>query len=472
MKKFIVYLFLISNVISFFSLSATTEKTFLSAPARTDLYFHIRDLWEQNIELKRRDHIGGRVLVTTSYRQSYDDGELGRYFGVNDNSSIVIGKRIDNAGVLIDPNVDIDKRRVIFDQAIPEANATINLKPQRSVFDFIISYEQSLDRWCNGLSARIIIPFEWVTHTLNHVVCSNNVAVGEELAKFFAGIFEQDLQQPLTKAKFSQKQSTSGISDIELAARYNLVNKQTLKLDIGLEGIIPTSNKPSGEFLFEPVRGHAGHGGIGVNMHASHLLYDDFYTTVQLMAMVQARYFFSTTHKRTVSLKDWRFGHYILLGQAGETKLLPAANVLTMPLDVNGYTEICTSFGLHGNHHGWFGSLAYQIKTREEEKLRLNCAWNNARYAVTSFSFDGSPFGSAPTDFDRFANDWITTRDLDVQAAATPGFLLHDMSLMLGKVFDFDARTVVFYVGASSEFSDRNFPAKSWMLSMGLGASF
>jgi len=457
-------------------IKAVTEKTFLSTTPAGNTSCYMRDIWLQNIELKGRDDIQGRVVLRSAYWQSYNKQGLGRYFGVNDKPTIVTGERIDDtvspAAIVNATSIDLDERRLIFGQASPVASATVKFAPQQDFFTMVASYEQSCSCLVHGLLVRLSIPFEHVSRRLNASICSDNQTVYNTIANFFTGNFASELQVPLTHAKLSKKQTSRGLGDIELGIRYDLMNKQTLKFDIGFQGIIPCANKPRGEFLFEPLRGHAGHGGCGFDVHVSRLVYDNFWTTVQFVGVFDARYFFSTNQKRTIGLKERILGQYILLGQAGQTKLLPAANVLTMPLKIDGYTELSASCGINVNHYGWFSSLVYQLKTREEEQIHLKNCWNETTYAVTSFAFDGSPFGLSPNDFDLYANNWITSHDLDLQAAVTPGFLVHEIGFSVGKVFDCDAQTLLVSVGASGEFSGRNFPAQSWGVEMCLGVSF
>jgi len=470
--RYLACLLIVQNA----SVAAVTEKTFLSnAPTSNFNYYYLRDLWLQNLELKNRHDIGGRVLLRTAYHQSYNQQGLGRYFGVNDKPNIVIGERINDASpaaIVNATTVDIDERFIIHGQALPVASGTVSFKPQHEIFTAIVSYEQSLNALVKGLWVWLFVPVEHVTRRLQYSICSGNTTVGTDLTNFFTGNFSSDLQVPLTNAKLAQRKSTTGLGDIELGIRYDIVNKQILKMDMGLRGIIPCANKPTGKFLFEPLRGHEGHGAIGFDIQASRLIYDNFSTTLQFVGMFDALYFFSTDQKRTLGIKNRRLGQYVLLGQAGQTKLLPAANVLTMPLRIAGYTELSASCGLNGNHYGWFGSLNYQLKTREEECIKIKNCWNNTTYAVSSFSFDGDQFGASPNDFDLYANDWITQQDLDFQAATTPGFLLHEIDLILGKVVDLGSQTLLFSAGFSAEFSGRNFPAKSWGVEIGIGVSF
>mgnify|MGYP005634660761 CR=1 FL=1 len=81
---------------------------------------------------------------------------------------------------------------------------------------------------------------------------------------FAAGKALSTNYQQMKYGKIDGKQTTGAkFGDIELALGYNFLADEDKVVGLGLRALIPTANKPKGEYIYEPIFGHGGNWGLG-----------------------------------------------------------------------------------------------------------------------------------------------------------------------------------------------------------------
>lgn len=179
-----------------------------------------------------------------------------------------------------------------------------------------------------------------------------------------------DMTEPLRAGKISAcTLSKVHVADVHLTAGWNFVNREHGHVGFDLLLVIPTGNRPTGEFLFEPIVGNGHHWEAGAGF-TGHLVVWEYgadrsiaiYTVLNMTHLCRAR------QRRSFDLCTNGFGsRYILAKEFDENhnyngKLIPLINRTTLNCKVKagfqldfvlmaGYVGPC--FGWDLGYNGW-----------------------------------------------------------------------------------------------------------------------
>ena len=106
-----------------------------------------------------------------------------------------------------------------------------------------------------------------------------------------------DMQDPMRYGKISPCPLTKrGVADLHLFVGYDFVSRETSHAGLNLRIVIPTGNRPNGEYLFEPIIGNGRHVELGVGFTGHTLVWESsgdqeltFWTTLTLHHLFRAR---------------------------------------------------------------------------------------------------------------------------------------------------------------------------------------
>lgn len=261
-----------------------------------------------------------------------------------------------------------------------------------------------LDRWLPGIYFRIHAPVVYSTWDLQ--LCESLISTGSQVYDpgYFnaSGITRSQLSSnftsfingddapkgagltfnKLTNAKMScDAQKITQLSEIQCALGYNVLHNRTYHLGFNIRGSIPTGNKPTGEYLFEPIVGNGHHWELGGGLSTHILVWEQEETQEKCGIYFDANitHLFKTEQIRSFDLCSSDNSRYMLAQKMGtpieqglvgvvdganiepivqyQQEVIPIANLTTLPVSVSasvqadlavmiGYTKAKNSWGL------------------------------------------------------------------------------------------------------------------------------
>ena len=133
---------------------------------------------------------------------------------------------------------------------------------------------------------------------------------------------------------------------------------------------------------------------------------------------------------RTLGLKDRNWGQYLLLGStaAGENNRgIPAANILTQPVEVTPGNQVDLITGLSYNNCNISFDLGYNFYFRGREAIVMKNTLAENTYGVLARNYNfqtSGNFTGTSTQIDGNGS-LLATNDIDVTAAETPQQISH-----------------------------------------------
>ena len=183
--------------------------------------------------------------------------------------------------------------------------------------------------------------------------------------------------------------SGAQFGDIEMALGYNFICDEDYLFGIGLRASAPSANKPTGQFLLEPIFGRGGSWGIGAYIDGKAKLWED-HANSKLNLDIMATILHLVKRTDTVRSYD------LIANGAGSKYLLVAdynANVYqgviqnlinlstlssNSSFSAEGDASICLSY----LSNGWVADLGYNFWGRTQEILSISGQFPENRYAI------------------------------------------------------------------------------------------
>lgn len=511
---------LVSGLAMTLSASTYSKKTFLAPRAiGTNLPMELTTWHEypyQKLERRQGHKVRGHIQLTPFYQGSEKKDDLGKYFGISEcKNCIVIGteneltaKTADVAGIYLIHNTALSE-----DESV---KGTIKFSPEQEIWGARLDYFQDIDHPCKGLFFKASMPLAYVENKMGMCVSNaTNVEVGGKtfsLNDFFAGnvavtedMSVSNMQSPLCKAKIkcSGSESKFGVADLNLALGYKIHQSDSSHVFLSAQVIVPTGNRPNGEYLWEPVLGNGQHVGLGARLDTAVRLWSNKHAAVRFLFDIDYRYLFESSEFRTLGVKDCEcdlnLGHYYLAGKLGQenSPLFPAANILTQRIKVKPGNQFDILANLSFKSSGFVLDVGYNFFYKDEENCWKkccgsqdccgtscdsstscgtsccssgcgDCCWQDGAYGIVRRGYT--------TDTELVAADFVKTLnscDLDVDAVKTPSQVTHKIYAGLGYDFDISKRfPALFGIGGSYEFASENSALECYSVWLKLGLSF
>lgn len=375
-------------------------------------------------------------------------------------------------------------------------SGTLTLRPSQNRFGAVIAVGGDLGRVAPKLAGvRLSLEAPIVCVSTNHGATESDVVAASYNGtstplSYFTGAYATavtgDTQAALTKNKLSLKSiSKTAIADLRFSAEYAITQEVDAGLSVHGSVIIPTGNRSTAEYMFEPVAGNNGHVGLGIGTKGHSLLWEKADKTMSLWfsGAVEYTYLFQAREKRVVGLwegqRDPAFSHtfvaidkiapwrHMVLGKKdlGGAGAFPMANVLAQDLYVAPGTHFESILGLTLKWKQFHVNLGYDVFYRQQESLSLVEAWPNDTYVeAAGKTLDGTVlneyFIQAPGKVTE-----NSTLFLYPQAAATPDQETQMLLLSGGYVGKVKSYPVTASLGASYELATNNSKAlQGWGL--------
>lgn len=492
MKK-VIYcvLFLTTIVLSCLQATTHSEKTFLFSKlsklsTENTIYNYYTHLFvDRDLPKKHRTDLwGSNFQITPFYYESTNKTAMGEYFGWNKNNVISIGEDSTSVSGIFDSGFLIHNPT---DASDAKVSGKLTLKPHRKTCGTHLHYLQQVSKISNNLFFEAVMPVTHITHSMNPTVCDESKGkineTGEEkgILDYFSGNLSQTktdrVQQALKYAKImTQSRSKTGIEQLELAVRYALTPfDKDYYFVPRISLIVPMGNKPTGEFLFEPVLGNSKKWGVGMGVEGKTKLYDKNDLVIDCVSAIGLKVFLNNTQKRVIGLRmgdgnivSW--AQYNLVAKSGENEVLPAANILRQDVKVKQglYMDGLVNFDVYykklllnfGYHCSAFAGETVSVKN-----------WDGELYTRTAESYDTTSDFDIDND-DHAQDKGIDSLMLEPSVAESPAFVAHKIYGLVSFVFSNNRVPVLIGVGGAYEFVKENSNLQGYEIYLKLGFSF
>ena len=183
--------------------------------------------------------------------------------------------------------------------------------------------------------------------------------------------------------------SGTQFGDIEMALGYNFVCNDDYLFGIGLRASAPSANKPTGEFLLEPIFGRGGSWGVGAYIDGRAKLWEDHANSkLNLNVMATILHLVKTTNTiRSYDLTANGPGSKYLLVADYNSNIYQGViqnliNLSTLASSSSFSAEGDATVSLTYLSNGWAADLGYNFWGRTAEILSISGSFPANRYAI------------------------------------------------------------------------------------------
>jgi hypothetical protein len=501
--------------------NAHNNKTYL-APRPDNVNVPWWNTTFEDLVFEAKNNSCGNVWQLTGlYQQSENRTKLGKYFLVHDKNPIALtAKATTGADVNTIGNMnDVDLTYLISSAVLTagelatlqNAHFTFGLHPYQQEVGVGISYHQRFDWALSGLyfyvNAPVVAMQRGVHFTLDRSVHDEATDLRyDEIYSYFIGglitpavgyppLWVEDApttgrgQKLLSHAKFTGKQGTAGFSDVDFGLGWAFLDRPKYHAAVALAATIPAGNKPTAEYVFEPIRGNGGHWALGGNLDGWYRLYNGKKQNLRLAMRAELRYLFQSHETRTLGLKNREWGQYYLLGHNTYAQLVPAANVLTQSVNVTPGLQFDGTLSFVYTNGGWSFDLGWNPYAREREDVSMRGTFVDNTYAVAARGFNTAQNDSEhegeiienPFDITDVANvdqgslalSVVNNSIIDVDAARTPSQFTNAVYGSVGHMWDRGHKhATIVALGGKYEFASKNSALDQWNVWAKMGLEF
>lgn len=197
--------------------------------------------------------------------------------------------------------------------------------------------------------------------------------------------------------------SGAQFGDIEMALGYNFIRNEDYLLSVALRASAPSANKPTGQYLLEPIFGRGGSWGIGGYIDGKMKLWEDNANQTLTVNIIG-------TILHLVKTKNTIRSYDLTANGAGSKYLLVAdynantyqgviqnlINISTLESNSSFSAEGDASISLTYVSNGWSADLGYNFWGRTQEILSISENFPTNRYAI--LGRQGVGLSTSPTD--------------------------------------------------------------------------
>lgn len=409
------------------------------------------------------DGLRNVLHVEPFYWRSTKREKLGEYFGYYDDNAQSIRNCIcidaDAATFSLRPQDIIHDSENAADFKNPALNPlseSIFFNPYIEQYGALIANSTHIGE---HFVIHTIMPWLYVSHTLGMTSTLNAAQTVEGASAtatdFFDGTLMQDdagspdQQDSLIYGKLKDKQSCSGLGDISLVLLGHLLNNEKTTISAGGILTLPTSSRPTGHYLFEPLLGAGGHVVIGVQCAVdTHIARIANMFSLDGLLSITHRIGLDAQETRSASFQfsydngvDAQFGRYALAGKQHSQRLFPLINALTQPVTVSPGSATDIAFGINMSYHRLSMRLMYRFSHSTKERITPVVQWPANTFAIADYSYKQTTPSDDPEvpnfhTFDVNSHSTLLTKALHEDnilfaAAETPAQNSHTLGLTL-----------------------------------------
>jgi hypothetical protein len=268
--------------------------------------------------------------------------------------------------------------------------------------------------------------------------------------------------------------TTHGVDDVQLKLGYDWFYCDTNHISPYIVGIVPTAERGSSEFIFEPSVG-SNHASIGVGVLGDYKMWLDDFKELTLLTDFKYRYVLRATDTRSFDLcKNGDWSRYLqIVQECAPSNSLPGINFLTQEVQVIPGSTIDWWLAIHYQQNQLNLELGYDFWWRREERIKLcesfpsdwgiyDIAGDCNRNPVTASTAHicQSVVNNVPSSDATFTA--LTATDLDLASGAAPRAISNTVYLAVaynGYLCDSPA-----FIGFGGSYESGNQILSNWAL--------
>ena len=460
--------------------------------------------------------ISSALQVVPFGGKSTNQKEMARFFLPFDKSEIIAGEF--NSSAILDNTIDVIANYFgVLTRPVSEVfggaagfnvqnltyQSRIAFNPTQSYWGFGLNYHQkiaSADDEDKGFFLNVSVPIMAVKNDVGFcetVFNKGGGTQGLEVSEGFVGTIGQALaggtvfgNKQFKYGKISDARTKWGVADIEVSLGH--LHNQGNFFRMWYGGLIlPTGNKPNGEYVFEPIVGNNHHFGVLFGGEMSYEMWSNQREdrSIWLVVSTITQFLFSNVQRRSLDLVDKQWSRYMWMYEnqqatASPYDITPGINVLTMNLRVTprgaftGTTSIVFTCD-----EGFIAEIGYNSWCRQSEEVELACPFDDQKAMIVGINTaDTTVFASeSSASINRyllFQGLTINTNpstnqpelirlkenDLDFRSACQPYVISNIVYATFGYRWDNLNFPMLAGIGGSYEFSADNAGIQRWML--------
>ncbi len=440
--------------------------------------------------------------ITGEFAQTFDTRGLGIWLFFNGDSAMFFG----NAA---NPGVDVFGQNFLlnndFEGIVATEPKVTNILAD---FEWYLSFNQWFPNWYFRLHTPMCestwnMELKQNVEAVGSVIPANSLGNPADAPAPFDTIISAwngnatffDVKKPLEFAKISldlpdddeeilSDRTKQAFADVEMALGYNIILDECSHFGLNVRAIIPTGNRPTGRFLFEPIVGncHLFEFGFGIDGHLE-LWNNGDNQLLSAYLIGNVYHMFSSKQRRSFDLSINGPGSRYLLFKRFESgayagEIVRGPNILTLGCKVHNDVHVDASFMLHYRYCGLTLEAGYNVWARTKDKITDIELIPQNTYGIAGTSGTGvnSNKTASKTTISGLNADllddtiiYLANKDINVNSAAHPNVFAHGFFGYAGYTFDeFMGQDYTRYepfigIGSQVEFSGRQARAlKMW----------
>jgi hypothetical protein len=467
-----------------------TSKTFLSIRPAYQLGSPERlTFFRSRMDTDQEGHHGTLQVVALGGRSTKPD-RIASYFMPDCKTQLRVTEQQQ-------ANTDILANQLNIYTANGTYESIITMCPRHRFAGIGFTYKQALWDWsdCNTLWFRISFPILNVKNSVNFSERTINNGGGVDPdEQGVVGSATQAFQQSNWRYGRIEncKRSITRLGDVEVSLGYEFVERPECRLESFVGLLLPSSNRPKGVRLFEPIIGYNKHMAI---FFGSSLVFEFWRNCTDEHALSMAfdmngQYFLRRTQIRSLDLKLKPWSRYMQVYcdqvQAQQAADLnsrslstPGINIFTQKLQVNpGFARVINTAFIYDWCDRVEIEAGYNLFAREAECVKLDCPFKQgvALKALRGMGYTndvqqiGNVFSDdiliAPNDVAvaNYMDNIISPSDLDLESASHPCVLEHILYLAAAHKWEDRCHPILAGGGGSYQFAASNIGLNQWML--------
>ncbi len=281
-----------------------------------------------------------------------------------------------------DNTYDLIARNFNIETVDHNFQSIVSLQPEQTSVGCALNYRQNLS-FClrRGFWFDITIPIVRVRNSVNleeHVITSGTPLPGTAHNMTEAFLNRQWEYGKISPCGLEKK----GIADMEIRVGYDVMRTCISSLGGYLGCIIPTGNRPHGEFLFEPIIGRNRHWGLIWGGAATFFLWENDEDTAHMYLNIESNnnYLFESTERRLLDLRNKPWSRYInIFDSASATHTSPGINLLTQDLKISphGLFQFNTALTTDWSENFMFEAGVHSLMRNAEDGYPV-CQWQES----------------------------------------------------------------------------------------------
>ncbi len=473
-------------------------------PTKLSLYY--------DRDVARKDGIKSLVQIVPFYSASLNEPAIAKFFLPFNKTTIVAGEFGSQAvkdntvdvlanyfGVLTQPVDSVYPPGQLFDVSNLTFQSLLRLKPIQKVTGLGLMYKQKISAMCDDRRGWFVQVSSPIMKVSNDVGFSETVINegGGQVPEGYVGSVGDALRgktvfgnKHFEYGKISDCAVTKwGMGDIEACVGYESIYCERFHGMWAGGIVIPTGNKPKGEYIFEPIVGNNGHFGL---MLLGEYCYELWVNpaqdkTIWFHANGFSQYLFGNRQRRSFDMLDKQWSRYMWVYRSNVNPISPeyqspGINVFTQPVNVWPRSSFNANSSFVYNHNdGFVAEAGYSTYYRQEEEVKLACSFPDNVYIVGIDETDTSIFATeSNATMRRYLQSQgilidktsagepniirVSEDDLDMRSASHPCTISHAIWGAMGYQWDDITFPLLFSGGGSYEFSTENLALHRWTL--------